>query len=151
MNDLQKRILIGAIVAVVLTMLFPPFHIALRPGIVTNMGYGFLFSPPQRSAGYAGSVTVELLLLEWLGILLVAGGLFWLARDHKQAAAGDSKLPNPIVRWLVTVGCILVAIVGWMLANGLGKELSRSLTATHQEPRTWDEFVRDQPKDRSDK
>jgi hypothetical protein len=81
MNDKQRYVVIGAVVAVVLTMLFPPFHIALRAGIVTNMGYGFLFSPPQRGEGYVGSVTVELLLVEWVAIALVSGVLWWLCKD----------------------------------------------------------------------
>jgi len=81
MNDKQRYVVIGAAVAVALTTLFPPFHIALRAGMFTNMGYHFLFSPPQRSDDYVGSVTVELLLIEWAAIALVSGALWWLFKD----------------------------------------------------------------------
>lgn len=84
MNDKQKRIVIGAAVAVLLTLLFPPFHFRLPNGVVINLGYGFLFDPPQRSAGYVGSVTVDLLLVEWVAIALVSGILWWLFKDKPQ-------------------------------------------------------------------
>ena len=82
MNDKQKRIVIGAAGAVLLTLLFPPFHIRYGNGVVANLGFGFLFDAPSRpGGGVQGSVTVELLLIEWVAIAIVAGVLWWLLKE----------------------------------------------------------------------
>jgi len=82
MNDKQRYVAIGSGVAIVLALLFPPFHFRLPNGMVANMGYGWLFSPPEYSADRAGSVTVEMLLMEWIAIAAVASILWWLFKDR---------------------------------------------------------------------
>lgn len=84
MNDKQKRVVIGAAVAVAVALLFPPFHARMPNGVVRNLGYGFLLDPPHYvtySIDIVGSVTVEMLLMEWVAIAIVAGVLWWLFKD----------------------------------------------------------------------
>ena len=74
MNKNQKIALTCIVIAIFFMLMFPPFHIILRPGLVKNLGYHFiLWEPPQ---GY-GTVNINLLMAQWLGVLLI-GGLVWV-------------------------------------------------------------------------
>jgi hypothetical protein len=71
MNTNQKRLLWGTIGVVVLMLLFPPFQLQGVNGIVLNMGYGFIFVPPSGQ-GIEGQVNAGLLVVQWLGVLIIA-------------------------------------------------------------------------------
>lgn len=77
MNHWQRKILKGALVAIVVTLLFPPFHIH-APNSIFGLGYGFLLSPPKFNAVY-GTVDVPLLLAEWLAVGIICGILWVLS------------------------------------------------------------------------
>lgn len=81
-NKSQKFIVFLAIAAIGAMFLYPPFEI---PKFNINPGYSFILSPPQiDSDGNSLSfVNVELLIAQWLGILLIAGLAYWLARENK--------------------------------------------------------------------
>lgn len=87
MNNQQRYVVIGAAIAVVAALLYPPFHINFPNGVSHNLGFGFLFDPPAYGAswdnsGRPGSVTIGLLMVEWLAIAGVAGLLWWLFKDR---------------------------------------------------------------------
>jgi hypothetical protein len=82
MNTTQRRILKGALIGVVVTLLFPPFLFGWPNGGYAGMGYGFILSWPMKS-DHMASVHVGLLLVEWLGIAIVSCILWALARDPK--------------------------------------------------------------------
>lgn len=80
MNDKQRNVVIGAIIAVIVALAYPPFHLHARPGIIINLGYSWLWEPPARGSLF-GTVNVSLLVVEWLAIALVAGALWWLFKE----------------------------------------------------------------------
>lgn len=81
MNDTQKKILVCVAVAIVATLLFPPFHTVHNNGITINIGYGFLFDPPTGAYGRTGSVTIGVLFMEWIAIVVVGGILWWMTKS----------------------------------------------------------------------
>lgn len=85
MNRWQRNILRAALVAVAVTMLFPPFSLNRGVNGVVSMGYGFILSPPSIPdyERITGTVDVFLLLAEWLAIAMVCGMLWMLGRDDK--------------------------------------------------------------------
>lgn len=87
----QRLVLLLAAVAIVATLLFPPFHLRGDGGVVVNLGYSVLWSPP----GYEGSATVDeaMLLVEWIGILLVA--VLALGSIRMSAARRLASPPDP--------------------------------------------------------
>lgn len=84
MNEKQRIICFAAAALIVAALLFPPFQFNFPNGVVRNLGYGFLFSPPPfvSSSGlkYPGSVNIIMLFMEWVGILIVAAIAWLLAR-----------------------------------------------------------------------
>lgn len=77
MNKNQKLVLIVVLSTIVAILLFPPFH--LQSGdqtAVMNMGYSFIFSPPERNRLEA-TVDELMLLVQWVGILLI-GRIAWM-------------------------------------------------------------------------
>lgn len=83
MRPAKKTVLMLAAIAIGVTLLFPPFHFLRGDGIVMNYGYSFIFFPPNPTGDTYATVDAFLLLVQWLGILVVAG-LFWLSinNDH---------------------------------------------------------------------
>lgn len=79
MNKTQKMIVKCAVAALAAMLVYPPFQIEFR-GIIHNLGYALIFEPP-RWGNYTGTVNLGLLLLQWLGVIIVAGMLWWLAKD----------------------------------------------------------------------
>lgn len=62
---------------------YPPFQVVVRNGVVFNMGYDWLIDPPKR--GYiAATVNVSMLLIQWIGVLVVGGLAFFLAKNSTQ-------------------------------------------------------------------
>ena len=82
MNKIQRVIVLAAAIVIGIMLLIPPFEI---PRLSINPGYSFILLPPQRDdAGTALSfVNVEQLLAQWLGVLLIAGLAYWLARGDE--------------------------------------------------------------------
>ncbi len=79
-NTKQRRIAIATLAVIVLSLAFPPFDMHLQNGVVTNLGYAFIFSPPDWR-GLVGSVDVGMLAAEWLAAVLVGATLCWLHKD----------------------------------------------------------------------
>lgn len=80
MNKNQKAVLIAMIAVIVMMLLYPPFHLHYKNGVVLNMGYGWIFEPPKRGVIEA-TVNVPMLLVQWMGVLLVGGLGLFLTKD----------------------------------------------------------------------
>lgn len=112
MNANQKKLLIVVLTAVVVTLVFPPFHLRLPNGFVRNFGYGLLFDPPT-SGSLVGNVDIGLLITEWLGILMIGGIAFFLlggikAIPQDTATAPQSKPDSSKhQKWLKVAGALL--------------------------------------------
>lgn len=79
MNTNQKRILKAVIAIIVAMLLYPPFHVIMNNGTTLNMGYGWITDPPKQ--GYiTATVNVAMLLIQWVGVLVVGGLAFFLAK-----------------------------------------------------------------------
>ncbi len=90
MNSRQRGILIAASAAIAVMLMFPPYYFYLGIDVPreTNIGYSFVFNPPvlRPSNGIYDPAVVAnvhwaLLLTEWVGVLLVAGLLWFAAKD----------------------------------------------------------------------
>lgn len=91
MNRNQSRVLLGCALLVVLMCAYPPFTLdlgATRPKL--NLGYGWLFQPPQRGA-LIGTVNISLLVLQ-LGVVCLIGVLLYLALGN---AGGGTEGVSP--------------------------------------------------------
>lgn len=82
MNGRQKAILIISVLVLLLMFLFPPFHVQFPHGQEVNMGYGFLFMPPERIA----TVNLGQLAMQWLVVIAIAG-VAWLFVGDKSRAS----------------------------------------------------------------
>lgn len=72
-------------------LLYPPFHVVANNGRVFNMGYDWITDPPRR--GYlAATVNVAMLLIQWVGVLVVGGLAFFLAKTPT-----DPRLSSSVV------------------------------------------------------
>lgn len=109
MTHKQRTLLVGLGVVIIAMILFPPFQYRTQAATL-NLGYSFLFSPPeplpvQRPTEHGsvdtgeevnfidaaiarasqptvyGSVNTQLLLLQLFGVG-VAGSMFWFALGH---------------------------------------------------------------------
>lgn len=80
MNDNQKKVIIATASLIVLMFLFPPFH-QYYNGTEINLGYSFLFNPPR---GNVGSVNIIQLLIQWLGVGVVGGLIYFLLKDPER-------------------------------------------------------------------
>lgn len=80
MNAIQRRILFAAALAVLAMSVFPPFHDVLN-GTEAHLGYFPIFSPPRANEGIFYPVNAGLLMVQWLGVLIVAGLLCLLSRN----------------------------------------------------------------------
>jgi hypothetical protein len=79
MNKKQRWVLFVGAAVILLMLLFPPFHWPRGPGgPVENMGYAFLFDVPEGRP----TVNVGTLLVQWVGVILV-GGILWFALRDK--------------------------------------------------------------------
>jgi hypothetical protein len=124
MTTRQSRILFIASATLVAMLLFPPFDLRLANGVVMNLGYGFLLDPPKRGQ-MAGSVDIGLLLVQWVGVLILAVP-FWLSSTKEAAGSIQGKTPLP--RWLrsaVWVGAFIVVVLLLALAKGMGKQFGK--------------------------
>lgn len=84
-GDRRKNILAGTAVAIVLMMIFPPYHVILEGGRVVGRGYGFLFAPPN----YGDTVNIGLLFAQWVMACIVGGVAFWLTKDSQPGGENE--------------------------------------------------------------
>lgn len=80
MKPARKALLILTAIAIVATLLFPPFHFLRGNGVALNFGYSFIFLPPNPTGDTYATIDAFTLIVQWAGILLVAG-LVWLSLD----------------------------------------------------------------------
>jgi hypothetical protein len=90
MNAFQRKILWGALAAVAVTMLFPPFVAQSGMGRIHGMGFGFILSWPDFQ-GHTSTVDVTLLLAEWVAISMVAS-ILWALKSSADIPAIKSLL-----------------------------------------------------------
>jgi len=78
MNRNQKIVVIIGLVIIVFMGLFPPWKFIFS-GTPMAMGYKFLFSPPG-----VANVDSFRLLVQWLGVCIVVGGLVLILKDKDE-------------------------------------------------------------------
>ena len=78
MNKRQVKILIGIAICVIVTFIYPP-HASITNNSVFDIGFSFIWDIPDYQTVY-----VNLLLAEWLGIGIVGGICFILARNTEK-------------------------------------------------------------------
>lgn len=79
----QKYILICTMAVILLMGLFPPFYFKLPNGLTFNLGYGFIGFPPLALEKFSGLVNYRQLMVQWIGIVLIAGiGCFICKQKH---------------------------------------------------------------------
>ncbi len=82
MNDKQKVTLVVVIVVIAAMLLFPPFNFRGANGVIFNLGYGFIFSPPTfNGPPLVGSVDTGMLITQWLGVLVIGGVAFFMLKN----------------------------------------------------------------------
>lgn len=72
---------------ILVAFLFPPFHEEIPPGGVRNAGYSFILLPP--SSQWA-TIDTDFLLIELIGIILLAG-ILWILAGMMEADSYDSR------------------------------------------------------------
>lgn len=83
MNAKQKQVVMIGIVLIALMGLIPPWTCQFRVGEFKAGGYAFIFDPPSGGPCFIGAeVNISRLLVQWLGVCLVAGGLVWVFKDE---------------------------------------------------------------------
>lgn len=82
MMNIHGRIILAAVIAIFIVIFaFPPFQIVSN-GIIINMGYSWILSPPTRN-GIAAIVNTNMLLMELLGVILIGGAAFLLTTHYR--------------------------------------------------------------------
>jgi hypothetical protein len=90
MNTNQKIILIVTGLFVLGMVLYPPFNLLMNNGAILNMGYGWIFEPPRR--GYlVSNVNTAMLLIQWIGVIVVGGIIFILAKSSPNPSTTSSS------------------------------------------------------------
>jgi hypothetical protein len=80
----SERLLLIAIATILMIMLaYPPFQLIMHNGVIINMGYDWIFDPPNRGSIVA-SVNLAMLLVQWIGILLVGSIVYFLIKNSPQ-------------------------------------------------------------------
>lgn len=98
MSQNQKWILMAVLAIVAAMFLYPPFQVVNNNGMAFNMGYGWIFDSPKRGSMVA-NVNVPMLLIQWVGILIVGGIAFFLAKgspEVQRASISSAAKENPI-------------------------------------------------------
>jgi hypothetical protein len=87
LGSASKKTLIGAWIALLLALAFPPYFAKLTEGMSSNLGFAFIFQPPAQ--GYLkGLVYLPLLGAELFVILIIGGTAFAWAR-HNELTESD--------------------------------------------------------------
>ncbi|WP_290228688.1 hypothetical protein [Halomonas ramblicola] len=77
MNDNQKEVLVFTGIALLLMLIFPPFHAQLSGGVSVGHGYGFILNPPRRGA----RIDVGILLIQWFFVASIGGLAYRYFKD----------------------------------------------------------------------
>lgn len=83
MNENQKKVIITTASFIFLMLIFPPFHYYYPNGVEINLGYSFLLNPPPQFSA-RGSVHILQLLVQWVGVGVVGGLIYFLLKDPKK-------------------------------------------------------------------
>ncbi len=68
----KHNIFLIAGISILITLLFPPFEIFGKHGTKINKEYSFILMPPSHGDfGPMASVNINLLLTQWVGIILI--------------------------------------------------------------------------------
>lgn len=144
MNRLQVGILSTAFIAVLGSLLYPPYAVTLPGGLIKRLGHGWIFSPP-RVGVLQGGVEASSLMAQILGIVvltvlayLIAGNIAG-GKALRSEGADESDLRRSLgfgqhasqlriyaakLRKPAEVVALLAVVV---LVTGLGKVLAPSL------------------------
>lgn len=121
MNQTQRLVLVTVIVAIVAMLAWPPFQAVARNGVVYNLGYGWLFSPPKLGAQNISTATVntQMLLIQWVGALVVGGLGFLLAKS-------PPAIPTGVGGWLLLLVARMMVLGPLLGAGGAYLEFWRA-------------------------
>ncbi|WP_317451634.1 tetratricopeptide repeat protein [Methylobacter psychrophilus] len=92
MNKAQKNIMIAVAIGFVITFLFPPLGIFLPNGNAIKMGYGFIANIPRQY-----SIYIVMLFAEWLGIAVLGGIAYVIAKDTQREDIPQANSSNDSV------------------------------------------------------
>ena len=79
MNEKQKNALIAVAVIIASMLLYPPFHRISSSGRSVGLGYHWLFE-----VGREATVDIATLLVQWVGVLIVGGIVFFILKDDEE-------------------------------------------------------------------
>jgi hypothetical protein len=113
MNRLQRLVVVSAAVAIALMLVYPPYTHTRRG----NMGYSWIFSPPEVSSGIFATVDAVVLVTQWFGVLLISAMGYWLSKDVAQDRLDVLTLDAEKVQALLRRG---VCLSRRLLVIGLG-------------------------------
>jgi len=83
MNTIQRVILIVSALVIIGMGIYPPFIFKAFTGAEIDMGYSLINMPPKIQS-YFVPINAPLLLVQWIGVLLVAAMLCFAAKDKKK-------------------------------------------------------------------
>lgn len=98
MNLYQKRVLLAVLAIIAAMFVYPPFQVIANNGMTFNMGYDWIFDSPKRGSIIA-NVNVPMLLIQWVGVLIVGGIAFFLAKglpEVQRVSVSSATNENPI-------------------------------------------------------
>lgn len=93
MDNYSRNILVAAIVIIFAMFAYPPFQVVANNGVIINMGYEWIFSPPKKN-GIVAIVNTNMLLIQWLGVMLVGGATFLLTKYRRPANETDKLISS---------------------------------------------------------
>jgi hypothetical protein len=86
----------------IIVSLYPPFHVVAPGGVIYNMGYSFIFSPPEKIR-ITATIDIAMLLVHWAMIGVVTGSIIILKNMHKQSSLTDMEdSEQPTVTPIIT-------------------------------------------------
>lgn len=87
----RTSILWVLILSIVGMMLFPPYQMHIHETDI-NMGYAPIFNPPQWE-NYQATINVPVLMAQWLGVIIIAGILWFFTRAEMSPKSSAANLP----------------------------------------------------------
>jgi hypothetical protein len=118
-GSLRGWVVSCTVLAILGMLLYPPFQITYL-GTIDNMGYGFLFSPPAVR-GITASIAVQILLIQMLVVLIVAGASWYFSGYIPQKTGGEltSSAGRRMVKYLKSAGLFLLAGIASLVIFGV--------------------------------
>lgn len=93
MNMTQRLVLIAIALGTLVMLLWPPFYTQYANGVVDNLGYHYLFSPPQQGRAM-GIVHAPTLFVQFLGLLIIGGTAWFLSGSFGQKKGNSAEFPS---------------------------------------------------------